>query len=95
MLKDKKYGIKDTMLTKISFMHYMYWTRVMLTVVLEEIERVYIFYYNFFCFSLTLQIGKRSTVAKICGSEDPSPSGFYGPAIICFARLHRILLAIL
>ena len=50
MLKDKKYSIKDTVSIKISFMHYMYWTRVMLGVVLEELERAYIFYYNFFSF---------------------------------------------
>ena len=31
------------MLIKISFMHYMQWTRVMLPVVFEEFEMVYMF----------------------------------------------------
>ena len=44
MVKDeKKYGTKDRMSIKISFMHYMKWTRVMLPLFFEEFEVVYIF----------------------------------------------------
>ena len=59
--------VKDNMSIKISFMHYMKWTRVTLPVVFEEFEVVYLFIYfsdNFF-FSLSLSIGKRSTLPKI------------------------------
>ena len=41
----KKDIIKDTI--KISFVHYMKWTRVMLPVVYEEFEVVYIFSFLF------------------------------------------------
>ena len=44
--------MKDTMSIKISFMHYMQWTRIMLPVVFEEFEVAYIFYGTFF-FSLS------------------------------------------
>ena len=45
MVKDyKKYRIKYTMSIKISFMHYMKWTRVMLPVVSEKFELVSIFF---------------------------------------------------
>ena len=40
-----KKDIKDTI--KISFVHYMKWTRVMLPVVFEEFEVVYIFSFLF------------------------------------------------
>ena len=43
MVNDKKYSIKDTMSVKISYMHYIKWTRVMLPVVFEEFELVYLF----------------------------------------------------
>ena len=33
MVKDKKNSIKNTMSMKISFMHYIKWTRVMLPIV--------------------------------------------------------------
>ena len=42
---------------KTNIMHYTKWTRVMLPVVFEEIEMVYIFFTTFF-FSLSLSIGK-------------------------------------
>ena len=45
-------------------MHYMNWARVMLPAVVEESEMVYIFFASSF-FSLSLSIGKRSTLAKI------------------------------
>ena len=38
--KDKKYSINNTISIKISFMHYMYWKRVMLPVVFEEFKLV-------------------------------------------------------
>ena len=43
----KKYSIKDTMRIKISFMHYMKSTRVMLPVVFEEVEVAYVFFLLF------------------------------------------------
>ena len=54
--KDKKYSINNTISIKISFMHYMYWRRVMLPVVFEEFELVCIsflallLFYFCFCF---------------------------------------------
>ena len=52
MVKDyKKYRIKYTMSIKISFMHYMKWTRVMLPVVSEKFELVSIFLL-FFLFTI-------------------------------------------
>ena len=66
MLKDKrKYIIKDTMSINISFIHYMKQITVMLPVVFEEFELVCTFLLFFF-FTLSLSIGKRSTLAKIC-----------------------------
>ena len=58
--------MKDTMSIKISVMHYMKWTskRVMLPVVFEEFEMIYIFLLLFFLF-------KRSTLAKIWGAGAP------------------------
>ena len=58
MIKDKKYSIKDTMSIKISFMHYMQWTRVMLPVVFEEFEMVYMFLPYFFFFFHHCQLVK-------------------------------------
>ena len=66
MVKDKKYSIKDKMSIKISFMHYMKSTRVMLfslPLVFKEFEMVDIFA-TFFC-SLSLSIDKRLTLAKV------------------------------
>ena len=48
MVKDKKYGIKDTMSIKNSFIHYMKWTRVMLPEVFDKFELVCIFVAIFF-----------------------------------------------
>ena len=64
---------------KISFMHYMTWIRVMLPEA-EELQVVYVFLATF-CFSLSLSIGKRSTLGK---KVLPSPlsqlfSLLYGP----------------
>ena len=53
----KKYSIKDTMPIKISFMHYMKSTRVMLPVVFEEFEVAYIFSY-FFLFIIIVDLHK-------------------------------------
>ena len=72
---------------KISFMHYMKWTRVMLLVVFEEFKVVYIFFATFF-FSLSLSIVKG--LAKIFSKNlgrlqppplPPSPPGFYRPVL--------------
>ena len=62
---------------KISFLHYMKWTRVILPAVFKEFEVVCIFLAIFF-FSLQFSIGKRSTLAKIWGEgySPPSPSRF-------------------
>ena len=87
MVKDKKRcTIKDTMSIKISFMHYRnYITRakLKLPVVFEEFDLGYIFWLLFF-FSLSLPIGKRSTLTKIwrdCSPPvPPPPPGFYRPA---------------
>ena len=49
---------------KISFTHYVKWTRVMLPVVIEEFELVCLFV----ClFSVTLSVNKMSTLPKISG----------------------------
>ena len=53
---------------KISFMHYMKWAVVMLPIVFEEFEVVYIFFATFFLL-LSLSVYKRSTLAKILGGE--------------------------
>ena len=45
----KKYSINDAMSIKINFMHYMKWTRVMLPVVFQEFEIIYIFLPPFSC----------------------------------------------
>ena len=56
MVKVEKYGINDTMSIKFSFMHYMQWTRVMLPVVSEEFEMVYMFYLYIFLFTTTANL---------------------------------------
>ena len=61
MVKVIKYSIKDTVSIKISFMHYMKRTRVvMATVVLEELEEsdVFLFFFATFIFSVSPSIGK-------------------------------------
>ena len=60
---------------KISFMHFMKWTRVMLPVVFEEFfELVRIFYFFIFCyFFLFKNLGRGG--GEGCG---PSVPGFYG-----------------
>ena len=76
IVKDwKKYSRKDAMSMKISFIHYIKWTRVMLSV-FEEIFLV------LFSFSLSLSIGKRLTLAKIWrAAAFPSLTVFYGSGI--------------
>ena len=65
IVKDEKMQYKIyTISIKISFMHYMKWTRVMLPVVFEEFQMVFVFLIFFF-FSRSLSIGKRSTLSKI------------------------------
>ena len=66
----KKNNKKDRLSIKISFMHYMKWTRVMLPVIFDEFEVAYI-YISFLLlvsFSLLLSIGKTSTLVKIWGA---------------------------
>ena len=71
MVKDKKRQYKRYMSIKISFMHYMKWTRVMLPVVFKESEMVF---FATFVFSPSLPIGKRSTLAKMPIIPFPSVS---------------------
>ena len=52
MVKDKKYSIKDTMSIKISLMHYMQLKKIMLPVVFEEFEMIYMFLLYFFLFTI-------------------------------------------
>ena len=58
---------------KISFMHYMKWTRVTIPIVSVEFEMFYIFSATFF-FSLSLEIGKKPSLAKIWGECSPLPA---------------------
>lgn len=65
----KKYSIKDTLSIKISFIHYIKWTRVMFSV----FEKIFLV---LFSFSLSLSIGKN------LGAEAfPSITVFYGSGI--------------
>ena len=84
MAKDKKrYSIADTISIKISFMLQMKWTRVMSPVVFKEFGVVYISFDTFFL-SLSLSIGKRSTLARIRrrgGYCKPQPPSFYEPGL--------------
>ena len=52
------------MLIKTSFMHYMKWISVMLAVVVEEFELVWVFLL-FFSFHCRCHLVKRSTLAEI------------------------------
>ena len=55
MVKDEKYRIKDTMSIKVSLMHYMQLTRVMLPEVFEEFELIYMFLLYFFLFTIIVK----------------------------------------
>ena len=55
MVKDEKYRIKDTMSIKVSLMHYMQLTRVMLPEVFEEFEMIYMFLLYFFLFTIIVK----------------------------------------
>ena len=74
MVKDKKRQYKRYMSIKISFMHYMKWTRVMLPVVFKEFEMVF---FATFVFSPSLPIGKGRLQQKF---HHPFPLSFYGTA---------------
>ena len=50
MVKDKEFSIEDTMSIKISFMHYMKWTRVMIQFSRNLIS--FIFFCYFFLFTI-------------------------------------------
>ena len=52
MVKNEKYSIKDTMSVKISLMHYMQLKKIMLPVVFEEFEMIYMFLLYFFLFTI-------------------------------------------
>ena len=85
MVKDKdRCTIKDTMSIKISFMQYrnnITWTRVMLPVLFQKFVMVLHFLARFY-FSLSLSIGRRSTLAKIWrGCSPPLAARFYGPEL--------------
>ena len=76
------------MLIKISFMHYVKWTRVVLPVVFREFEVVYIFFTTFFSLSLSIakgQLHQKSRDGGGGGPTAPSPSGFYG-LVLLFGR---------
>ena len=64
MLKDKKKYIKDKISIKISFMHYMKRTRVMLPAVFEEFKVVYIFLllfsFHYHCQLVNSQLKQKS-----------------------------------
>ena len=70
--------VKDTMSIKISFIHCMKGTKVMLPIVFEEFEMVYNFLL-LFSFHLSLPIGKMSTLTKIWGAAALQTPGFYWP----------------
>ena len=55
MVKDEKYSIKDTISIKVSLMHYMQLTRVMLPEVFEEFEMIYMFLLYFFLFTIIVK----------------------------------------
>ena len=55
MVKDEKYSIKDTMSIKISLMHYMQLKKIMLPVVFEEFEMIYMFLLYFFLFTIIVK----------------------------------------
>ena len=75
--KIKKCNIKDAMSIKITFMHYMKWVRAMLPlVILTSSFFVFLGFFGYFFFLLSLSIGKSSTLAKIFwgeGSSSPFP----------------------
>ena len=52
MVKNEKYSIKDTMSIKISLMHYMQLKKIMLPVVSEEFEMIYMFLLYLFLFTI-------------------------------------------
>ena len=52
MVKDKKIQYKYTRSIKISFMPYMKWTRVILSVVFEELKLVWVYFFFFFLFTI-------------------------------------------
>ena len=62
--------IKISYNVKISFMHYLKWTRVMLPGVFEEFEMVYIFSL-FFSFHYHCQLAKGQLYQKAGGAAAP------------------------
>ena len=52
MVKAEKYSVNDTVSLKISLMHYMQLTRVVLPVVFKVIEMIYMFLLYFFLFTI-------------------------------------------
>ena len=86
MAKDKKYSIKDTMSIKICCTHYIKWARVMLPIVFEDFELVWIFCY-FFLFTIIFNWSKVN-FSKNLGWEGetaiPSAPCFYGSELQTF-----------
>ena len=68
MVKDKKIRYKRQMSIKISFKHYMKWTKVMLPVVFEEFGMVYIFFSLLFAFRYHCQLVKGQLQQKSRGT---------------------------
>ena len=77
----KKYIIKDTI--KISFVYYVKWTRVILTVVSKEFEVVYIFLllFAFYCHANWYNFNFGKNLSAAAPSPHPSAPGFCRPEI--------------
>ena len=74
------------MLIKISFMHYVKWTRVVLPVVFREFEVVYIFFTTFFSLSLSIAKGQLHQKSKDDGGGE-GEGGLQPPALPVSAGL--------
>ena len=79
MVKDKKihkrYNFNQNKF--YALLSYMMWTRVMLPIVFRELKVVQLYFFTLFSVSLSLSIGKQSTLGKIWGAAAPQPPGFY------------------
>ena len=74
IVKDIKIQYKRYRVHKISFIHYMKRTREILPLVFKKFELVCALLIYFF--SLSLLIGKRSTLTRIWGKRQPPPHFF-------------------
>ena len=88
----KKYSVKGAMSTKISFMHYMEWEKVMLPVVFEEFELIYIFSPIFFHSHDQLVKGQLSkNLEKLHPPPSPPP---HPPPPLPFPSFYKLVKAI-